>query len=53
MYNLTSGITDYSDVAVDINCESCSCLNDLLKEHRGIFSKDEIDKYTYITDIYD
>ncbi len=53
MYNLTSDITDYSDVAVDINCESCSCLNDLLKEHHGIFSKDEIDKYTYITDIYD
>lgn len=53
MYNLTSGITDYSDVAVDINCESCSCLNDLLKEYHGNFSKDEIDKYTYITDIYD
>ncbi|MBR6634506.1 MAG: hypothetical protein IKL41_02630 [Clostridia bacterium] len=53
MYNLTSDITEYSDVAVDINCYSCSLLYDLVKNHPNSFSKEEFDKYSYITDIYD
>lgn len=53
MYNLTSDITEYSDAAVDINCDSCSLLYDLVKKHPNSFSKEEFDKYSYITDIYD
>ena len=53
MYDLTSDITEYSDVAVDINCYSCSLLYDLVKNHPNSFSKEEFDKYSYITDIYD
>ena len=53
MYNLTSDITEYSDVAVDINCDSYSLLYDLVKNHPNSFSKEEFDKYSYITDIYD
>lgn len=53
MYNLTSDITEYSDVAVDINCYSCSLLYDLVKNHPNSFSKEKFDKYSYITDIYD
>ena len=53
MYCITSDITDYSEVAVDINYDSCSLLSNLLKDQHNVFSTEEIDKYTYITDIYD
>lgn len=53
MYELTSDITECSDAAVDINCDSCSLLYDLIKNYPGSFSKEEVDKYSYITDIYD
>ncbi len=48
MHNLTSDITEFSDAAVDIDCSCCSDLEFLLENNADDFSKEEIDRYTYI-----
>lgn len=53
MYDLSGEITDYSEVAADINCESRCYLEHILKDNRDVFSEQELKKYKYITDIYD
>lgn len=50
MHNLLSDITEFSDVAVDIDCSCCSDLEYLLKNNSDGFSKEEIDRYMYIFD---
>lgn len=50
MHNLLSNITEFSDAAVDIDCSCCSDLEFLLENNADDFSKEEIDRYTYILD---
>lgn len=50
MHNLLSDITEFSDAAVDIDCNCCSDLEYLLENNSDSFSKEENDRYMYIFD---
>ena len=48
MHNLLSDITEFSEVAVDIDCDCCSDLEYLLENNPGEFSEKEKNKYEYL-----
>ena len=48
MHNLLSDITEFSEIAVDIDCDCCSDLEYLLGNNPGEFSKEEKNKYEYL-----
>lgn len=50
MHKLASDITEFSDAAADIDCSCCSDLAYLLENNTDVFSKEDIDRYTYILD---
>ena len=48
MHNLLSDITEFSEAAVDIDCDCCSDLEYLLENNPDEFSKEERNKYEYL-----
>ena len=48
MHNLLSDITEFSEAAVDIDCDCCSDLEYLLENNPDEFSKEEKNRYEYL-----
>ena len=48
MHNLLSDITEFSEIAVDIDCDCCSDLEFFLKNNMDKFSEEEKNRYDYL-----
>ena len=48
MHNLLSDITEFSEAAVDIDCNCCSDLEYLLKNNSNYFLEEEKNRYEYL-----